>query len=201
MKYFIVGLHGSGKQEVCDILKDMGVKCGKNFSNLDMVSEYIYNCNNYESYSDKDISDIFENNAYVFIQELQFDHNVSSIKKYFEGLSKHTLENNDVFILSPDQLLSVIPGSINEEVCFIWLDNTKSNRWGRHYEEKRGYSFYNRDHYERKDIGAFVKLLYNFENSKLLYFNNEEPSRIATIIYTLIQHPELEDLYSSHFNN
>ena len=35
MKYFIVGLHSSGKQEVLDTLEKMDVKCGKLFTNLD----------------------------------------------------------------------------------------------------------------------------------------------------------------------
>lgn len=201
MKYFIVGLHSSGKQEVCDILQNMGVKYGRNFSNIDIQSEYIYNCNNYELYSDKDINDIFENNAYVFMQELPLTEKVGGIKKYFEGLSKYTLDHNDVFILSPDQLLSVIPNSINDEVCFVWLDNTKNNRYSRYHEERRNYNFYFRDGLERKDIGSFVKNLYTFNNSNILYFTNEEPSRVATIIYTLINRPELKELYISNFNN
>ena len=47
MKFLIVGLHSSGKQEVLDTLTEMGVKCGRLFSNLDNPSPEIYNSFNY----------------------------------------------------------------------------------------------------------------------------------------------------------
>ena len=67
MKFFIVGFQCSGKQEVLDILETHGIKCGKHFSNIDQPEPYIYNSYNYELYSMKEIVEIFENNAYIFI--------------------------------------------------------------------------------------------------------------------------------------
>ena len=62
-------MHGSGKQEVVDILRDNGIRCGRLFTNLDIsAAPNIYNIDNYEQYSSKDIHDIFENNAYIFMQ-------------------------------------------------------------------------------------------------------------------------------------
>ena len=60
MKYFIVGLHSSGKQEILDILSKYEVPCGKLFSNISEPRAEIYNSFNYELYTDKDIKDIFE---------------------------------------------------------------------------------------------------------------------------------------------
>ena len=71
MKYFIIGLHASGKQEIIDMLRELGISCGKLFSNMEEPSPNIYNSLNYELYSNKDVMDIFENNAYVFIQEMK----------------------------------------------------------------------------------------------------------------------------------
>ena len=52
MKYFIVGLHASGKAEVLDILNESwSIPCGKLFSNIDNPSENIYNSFNYEMYT------------------------------------------------------------------------------------------------------------------------------------------------------
>lgn len=199
MKYFILGLHSTGKQEVVDILEKLGIKCGKLFSNIIKPSESLYNSYNYELYSDKDIIDVFENNAYVFIHELDNNQIPSEYKKY-EGLSKYTVDQNDVFVLSPDQLLNIIPNSINDNVCFIWMDGTTNNRKSRFRAEKRLYNFTDRDYIEKRDIQSFVKCMYGFDNSRVIYFNDEEPCRVATIIYSLIQHPELLPLYEKNFN-
>ena len=106
--------------------------------------------------------------------------------KYYEGLTKYEFDNNDVFVISPDQFLNIPQNTINEQVCFIWMDNTKEDRLTRYKSEKRSYSFSARESIEKRDIDAFVKTLYNFNNSKVIYFTNEEPCRVATIVYTLI---------------
>ena len=200
MKYFITGLHASGKQEAVDILQKMGVKCGKLFTNMDDMSADIYNSDNYEIYTNDDVNELFENDAYIFIQELP--QTVMSFKtgRYYEGLSKYEFDNNDVFILSPDQLISITPNTIKDDVCFIWLDNTKDNRSSRYYNEKRSYNYNERDVYEKRDLNIYVKMLYSFDNSRLIYFNNEVPSRIAAITYAMIKYPDLIDTFVKNFD-
>ena len=195
-------MHCSGKQEVADILENNGVRCGRLFTNLDNpTASTIYNGSNYEQYSSKDINDIFENNAYIFLQEFPFgDALMTSACKYYEGLSLYEFENNDVFVMSPDQLFAISPASIKDDITFIWMDNPKKNRLNRYYSEKRTYSFYNREDIELKDASSFVKFLYGFDRSNVLYFTNEEPSRIAAIIYSAIQHPDLLPMYTQAFN-
>lgn len=199
MKYIITGLHSSGKQEVVSYLEKQNIKCGKIFSNLDKESPYIYNSCNYETYLNEDINIIFENNSYLFFQEIEKENLNFNTNRIYEGLSKYTFDQNDVFILSPDQLLSIIPNSINEDICFIWLDNTKDNRMTRYKEEKRQYNYHDRESYELKDINSYVKSLYSF-NSPIIYFNNEDPMRVATIIYTMIKHPDTFDMFVKNFN-
>ena len=200
MKYFIVGLHASGKQEVVDILNKLDVKCGRLFSDIENTSPELYNSINYELFTQQDITDVFENNAYVFLQELQTPATSFHSNRIYEGLSKYEFDQNDVFVLSPDQFVNIVPNSINEDICIVWLDNTKNNRISRFHTEKRQYVFNDREELERRDIDTFVKSIYNFKNSQLIYFTNEEPCRVATIIYTLIQHPELLDIYVQNFN-
>lgn len=199
MKYFVIGLHSSGKQEVIDILNKLGIKCGKIFSDIDKPTEEIYNSYNYELYTSKDVTDVFENNAYVFIQELINTVNTNSYK-FFEGLSKYTFDNNNVFVLSPDQFLAIPHNVIDENVCFIWMDGTLNNRRNRYFNEKRSYDFSNRDLVEKADMSSFVKNLYNFNNSPVLYFTDEEPCRVAAIIYSLVKYPELLKVYEKNFN-
>ena len=198
MKYFVIGLHSSGKQEVINTLESMGVKCGKIFSNLASPAPDIYGSENYEYYDNLDINNIFENDAYIFMQDVP---NLKSAEKCYEGRSKYTFDNNDVFVLSPDQLIAIPPTAINEEICFVWLDNNKMNRTSRYHNEKRLYNFIERDKYERRDISSFVKTIYSFNNSSLLYFANEEPVRVATIIHTLLKYPETFKLFVKNFNN
>lgn len=202
MKYVIIGMHCSGKQEVVDILENNDIRCGRLFTNYDnTTSPNVYNGANYELYSDKDINGVFENNAYIFMHEFPFtnDLNASSLK-YYEGLSQYEFDNNDVFVISPDQLFSISPSSIKDNIVFIWLDNTKKERLNRYYTEKRTYSFSSREEIETKDSNSFVKMLYGFEKSNVLYFTNEDPARVAAIIYSLIKYPDLLPIYTESFN-
>lgn len=200
MKYFIVGLHASGKQEVADILKKLGVRCGKLFSDIENASGELYNSYNYELYTQADVNEVFENNAYIFMQEVQTSPTNFHAYRIYEGLTKYEFDQNEVFVLSPDQFVKIPQNAINEDVCIIWMDNNKHNRYSRYHTEKRAYNFINRDEIERRDIDTFVKNVYSFNNAPVIYFTNEEPCRVAVIIYTLLKHPELLDLYVQNFN-
>lgn len=200
MKYFITGLHSSGKQEVINVLEGLGVKCGKLFTNMDDMPAAIYNKDNYEYYSNEDINNVFENNAYIFIQEHPQSTLGFKTGRYYEGLSKYTFDQNDVFILSPDQLLAIPQNAITEEVCFVWLDNTKDNRSSRYHNEHRLYNFIERDELEKRDLNTYVKTLCSFENSKLIYFNDEVPSRVATIVNVMIKHPDTINDFIKNFD-
>ena len=138
MKYIITGLHSSGKQEVVDILEKLGVSCGRLFSNIDKAKPEIYNSFNFELYSDKDVSEIFENGAYIFIKDIQHYDNAG---EYFEGLSKYEYDNNDVFVLSPDEIISVPNTILKDDICIIWMDGTVNVRKSRYLFEKRSYNF------------------------------------------------------------
>jgi hypothetical protein len=198
MKFIIVGMHSSGKQEVIDILEELDVKCGKVFSDVEVPTDTLYNSYNYEMYTKNDINSIFENNAYIFLHEVPTENMSFKAYKNYEGLSLHSFDQNDVFALSPDQFTNIIQRIIKEPVCIVWMDNTKGNRVNRYKNEKRSYDFSFRDNIEKLDMNAFVKYIYNYNH--ILYFTNEEPARVATIIYTLVKHPELIKLYCKNFN-
>jgi hypothetical protein len=204
MKYIIIGMHCSGKQEVADILENNGIKCGRLFTNLDNLStQSIYNSSNYEQYTSKDINEVFENNAYIFMQEFPFGNSILpmvSAFQYYEGLSLYEFDNNDVFVMSPDQLFAISPASINDDITFIWMDNPKKERLNRFHAERRTYNFYDREDIESRDACSFVKFLYNFDKSNVLYFTSEEPNRVAAIIYSLIKHPDLVPIFTEAFN-
>jgi hypothetical protein len=194
MKFFIIGLHGSNKHEIAHELENMGLKYGKTFSS--MIDSNIYG--DFELYSGKDINEVFENNAYVYMHEVIYKNGVDTYK-YFEGLSQYTFDNNDVFVLSPDQLLSIPTSVIPEDVVYIWMDNTKSKRYNTYNSENRTYDFLSREQLEKYDIKEFVKYIYDITNNKMLYFTNEVPQRVSSIIYSIHQHPDLLNIFVENF--
>lgn len=201
MKIFIIGLHASGKHEIAHILDTMGLKYGKLFTSYKKDDKQlpIYAINEYEQYDATDIHDIFENNAYVFMHEHQDPHIQSSLK-CFEGLSKYTYDNNDVFVLSPDQFMDIPTTNINTDDVYVWLDNTRNNRYNRYRFEKREYDFNSRDDLEKKDIKEFTKAFYNSAGNNILYFTGEDPNRVATVIYACYKHKDLLNIFTKNFN-
>ena len=200
MKFFIVGLHASGKQEILDILEKQGVNVGRLFSNIESASPQIYNSYNFELMSTADINEMFENKAYLFLQELDSPATTKAYK-YYEGLSFYTYDNNQVFALSPDQFIAIPQKSYRgEEIVIIWVDNDKHNRNNRYLYEKRSYSFREREEVEVRDISVFGKSVYSLPNSHVIYFANEEPGRVACSVLTLIEHPEYLPIYEKYFD-
>ena len=192
MKFFIVGLHSSGKSDIVDILERKGISCGHIFSDITTPKDSIYNSYNYELYTTKDVNEVFENDAYLFVKECK-----TGDQKFYEGLSRHTFENNDVFTLSPDQLLVTSFNSVDEDVCFVWVDNTKSNRYNKYLDDRKTYNFKQREVVETEDLSTFVKTIYT---KPMLYFCNEDPARIASIIYTMVKYPELQEIFFKNYN-
>ena len=192
MKFFIVGLHSSGKSDIVDILERKGISCGHIFSDITTPKDNIYNSYNYELYTTKDVNEVFENDAYLFIKECK-----NGDQKFYEGLSRYAFENNDVFVLSPDQLLATSFNNIDEDICFVWVDNTRSNRYNKYFDDRKSYNFKQREELETEDLSTFVKLIYT---KRMLYFSNEEPSRIASIIYTMVKFPETQEIFFENYN-
>jgi hypothetical protein len=192
MKFFIVGLHSSGKSDIVDVLERKGISCGHIFSDITTPKDSIYNSYNYELYTTKDVNEVFENDAYLFVKECK-----TGDQKFYEGLSRHTFENNDVFVLSPDQLLVTSFNNVDEDVCFVWVDNTKSNRYNKYLDDRKTYNFKQREVVETEDLSTFVKIIYT---KPMLYFCNEDPTRIASIIYTMVKYPELQEIFFENYN-
>lgn len=193
MKTFILGFHGSGKQEIADILRKEGIKVGKLFTNLPSSANLAYQ--NYEYFENNEIKEIFENNAYVFIKEIETES-----YEFFEGLSSYEYDNNDVFILTPNQFVKIPPTVIKEDICLVWLDNTQENRLLHYRSEKESYDFFKQEFIEKEYVNDFINMIYDYPKSKLVYFTNEDSARVATIVYTLTKHNELLDIFHKNFN-
>ena len=193
MKYIITGLHSSGKLEAVQQLMDNGVRVGKLFTNADSQQ---YHGQLYELYQTDEVNRIFENQAYVYFSEIE-----NSISNIYEGLSSFEFDNNDVFILTPNQINALPMKSLPEEVCFVWMDCNTNNRANRFKTEHRQYDFKYREDLERFDLSDFVDKLYNLPNSRIVYFSNEDPQRVAAIVEIMVKYPDAAKIITKNFNN
>lgn len=189
MKFIITGLHDSGKEECAQILEDeFNISIGKIFTNDQMSSLE-------EMLSIKEMNSLFNSGAYMFYKKKNFTSGPFTI---YESLSQEVWDSKSVFVLSPDQVAYIGFNKFSDDIVWIWLDSDLEMRKLRYSDMNRifKYSFYEKEKYEREYDYIFLdKICLN----KYLYFNNEDPTRIATIIYTLYKFPELIDLYTKYF--
>lgn len=180
MKFFIVGLHCSGQEELYNILRKQTVHCGKFFTNVNVKDS------RYELFTDSEINEIFENKAYIYLGEInEYSRNC------FEGISLYEYDNKDVFFLTPAQFVLMQKNILNEDICVIWLDDNMSVRKQRYKDNNKNYSFDIQEEYEKQFIDEYINMIYNNKNFHVLYFTNEDIARVGTIVYTLVKYPEL----------
>lgn len=187
-KFIIIGFNASGKMATINTLENMGVNVGKIFRTIDTIPDK-YSLSTVV-YDPVEVNNIFENHAYLFIKE-----STNKANKYYEGISFYEYQNHDVFVMTPDQFNMV--AKFDDNVVFVWLDNTTIYRRNRHRMEKRKYDFISQECIEQEYIQDFTDRIYK---NNVLYFNNEDPDRVASIIYSLIKHPDLLDVYIKNFN-
>lgn len=192
MKIIITGLHCSGKQEVLNLLQEDGFKCGQMFSNM---KENELNNNQYKYYNDKTIGEVFDNNAYIYIKQLK---NRNDLNVYYEGISSYDWDENDIFSLNSDVVANL--NSVKDEIIYVWIDNTWTQRYEKWKDEDRKYNFDILEREEQENQQDFYDRLYNGKNTRVVYFSNEEPSRIKTIIKMLLKYPEMVDEIVENFN-
>lgn len=182
-------MHCSGKQMILEDLKFNGIRYGRLFTNLPSVPADRYIPNELY-YTNEDIHKIFESNSYVYMYE-----HFELPEPYYEGLSLHEYDNGDVFAITPAQF-NLIPWFEPNDVM-VWLDNTEQFRRMRHRTENRKYDFNEEEQLSRYDMSDFVERVNSHPH--VLYFNNEDPFRVSTVIYTLIKHPDLLPMYEKNF--
>lgn len=199
MKFFIVGKQGSGKLETLNILEELGVKIAREFSNLETAHPNIYIDPNYQKYKQDDIEIIFNNKSYMTISPLE-EKGILDGYKYYRGLDFYSYDNAEAMILSPKQLTTINKNLLNKHSVIVWMDNNRDSRIHRHCQEKRTYDFVEVEDLESVYDNDFSKTIYNFPNSSVIYFNNELPERVATIIYAISQHPELLSTFKKYYN-
>lgn len=188
-KFIIIGFNASGKMAVANRLREMEVKVGHTFRSVETVgNQYSLSTKIYDV---EEINNLFENQSYLFIKE-----SINKANKYYEGISFHEYQTHDVFVMTPDQFNTI--AKFDDNVVFVWLDNNTAQRRYRHHSEKRKYDFNRQERIEKEYIQDFTDRI---GDNAILYFMNEDPDRVAAIIYSVIKYPELLDVYLEAFNS
>jgi len=187
-KYILIGFNGSGKISTANKLRELGIKVGNTFRSTENIGNQ-YSLSNVV-YDMREINNLFENQSYLFIKESPTKSN-----QYYEGISFYEYQNNDVLVMTPDQFNMV--AKFDDNVIFVWLDNNVTQRRQRHRSEKRKYDFAKQEQIEHEYVQDFTNRI---GDNAILYFFNEDPDRVAAIIYSVIKYPDLLELYLKSFN-
>ena len=194
LKIIITGAQCSGKYELAKQLQAYNTKefkLGRLFSDRPENEQLnIQNSNIIDYLSTEDIKLSFENDALLFLSNF---HNI-----YYEGITRIDFDKNNIFILSPEQMIN-IPSSIflQYRILIIWLDGKKSNRKMRFIKENRNYDFLNQEDFDNDDIPTMVEYL---RDKEYLYFLDEIPERIVPIIYLLWKEPQWINNFINAYN-
>lgn len=191
MKYLIIGRQGCGLPEVVEEAEQMGLSIGHIFRSISEIDPRSYTLSKI-IYDYSDIENIEETNSYIFIQEC-FQR-----EKFLEGLSFYEYDRNDVIYMGIDHIVK-IPQKIWDkmDVTIIWLDNTSDFRFNYMVENKYTHDFQIQEDNESFNIQGFIDRVYDKQH---IYFFNEDPRRVATILYSIVKHPDLLDIYIKNFD-
>ena len=147
----------------------------------------------YKSYNIDIIKSIFENGAYVFINDVFERIEVQ------EGLEFDEFDNSDVFVLSIDQFISINTKYISKNDLIVWLDGTRKWRMSNCDSD---YNKSAREALETSCYSAFGNMINNFKTShkNVIYFYEETPERVKTIIKVIANNPKLKEEFVKNFN-
>ena len=194
MKVWIVGAQCTCKKEIADLLAEEKFKVGHLFTNI-AQDVPIYHKELYKYYGSEDIKSIFENNAYVFINNI-FDGQDDA----YDGLDFSEYDDNNVFVLSIDQFLSVNTKYISKDDLVVWVDGDKNWRYSNINSDS--YDVGSRERIEKSQYVGFFNLINTLKTStkNVLYFLNEEPVRVKTIIKIIANNPKLKQEFIRNFS-
>lgn len=184
LKIIITGVHCTGKYELAKSIQSFNnkeFKIGRLFSDRPMCEQSLsYNYELLDYLSTEDIKLSFENNALLFLSNY---HN-----SYYEGLTKQEFDKNNIFVLSPEQVINIPSILFNQyRILIIWLDAKYSARRQRYINEKRNYDFLTQENFDYEDSLPMIEFIREHES---LYFLDEISERIVPIIYLLWKEPQ-----------
>lgn len=145
----------------------------------------------YQRYTRKEISEIIDNNSYLFWGTL-YDQTDT-------GLTIHEFEDSELCWMPVPCARFFNKSALKDnEICFIWIDDTLEyrtrNTLASDYDAR---IFSSNEYYENLYSTEYTNLL---STHKLIYFNNEDPDRISTLISILLDYPQTSPRIIQNFN-
>ena len=191
MKYLIIGRQGCGLPEIIRELEELGLSVGHIFRSIQELQPQTYTLSHIV-YDYSDIEKIEESGSYIFMQEC------FQKEKFLEGLSFYEYDNNDVIYMGIDHVVKIPQKTWDKmDVTIIWLDNTSDYRYNHLAESGCTHNIEIQEDNESFHIQGFIERVYD---KKHIYFFNEDPDRVTAIIYGLVKHPDLLDIFVKKFN-
>jgi len=191
MKYLIVGRQGCGIPEIIQEIENLGLSVGHVFRSIKDIDPQSYSISRIV-YDHSDIEKIEETNSYIFMQEC------FQKEKFLEGLSFYEYDRNDVVYMGVDHMVK-IPQRVWDkmDVTIIWLDNTFDFRQNYMIDNQYKHIFKIQEDNENFNIPGFMERIYDKSH---IYFFNEDPRRVAAVVYSLVKHPDLLDIFIKNFD-
>lgn len=192
MKIWIVGPQGCLKRDIYRALQEDKFNVGKLFTTLP-DGDITYNRYLYKTYPQSVVNEMFENGQNIFV----FEDRKSGV---FTGLDFAEYDSHDVFVLTPGQFLSINTDQyIGSDSLVVWLDG--SLQWRKNNVRYDDTVLPDDTTYNFNDVEADERIYYRSmffamtdlskTRKNVIYFNEEEPLRVKTIIKTLAYNPKL----------
>lgn len=201
MKIWLVGPQGTCKRDIYRLLGADKFKLGKLFTNK-QEDEITYNKYIYKHFPLEVVNEIFENNSNIFIQTCMTDD-----ENIYTGLDFSEYDENDVFVLTPEQFVSIQPQCFKDGLV-VWLDG--SWNWRKNniiYDEYRcdsdpTYNYNEVENMEKTFHRSFYKMMTEMmvNNKNVLYFLEESPNRVKAIIKTITLNPKMKSEFVREFS-
>ena len=202
MKIWLVGPQGTCKRDIYRLLAKNGFRCGKLFTNA-TLDDVKYNKYLYKYFPTETINDMFENGSNLFVCSCGEDQ-----ENIYTGLDFCEYDDNDVFVLTPEQFVGISRQQYLKDGLVVWLDGgwvwRKNNI---SYDEYRTPDdpTYNYNDVERIE-SSFARHFYRAMTElaatakNVLYFHEENPTRVKTIIKTIALNPKLKSEFIREFD-
>jgi len=200
MKIWIVGAQGTEKLKIAKLLeKEKEFKIGRLFTSLDeSYKNTLYHADIYNFYSKDDVQSIFENDAYVFLNNMQ---GVQSDAAY-DGLDLNEYDGNNVFVMSIGQFISINTKFISKDDLIVWCDGGRNWRMNNLAEDSNIREVKKYEQEEKSLRSTFFTSMIGFQSSlkNVIYFLEEDPARVKTIIKTIYNNPKLKAEFVKNFS-
>lgn len=189
MKYLIIGRQGCGLPQIINELEKLSVNIGHIFRNQKDLKKNTYTLSQ-KVYKNDDIEKMEISNSYIFLLECMQN------ERFIEGLSFWDYDSNDVIYMGIEHLVKIPEVRWEEmDVTIIWLDN--NNDFRMNMLDEATHNIKMQEDNESQNIPGFIERIYEKPH---IYFFNEMPERVATIVWSLVKHPDLAQTFIKNFN-